>query len=139
MFDVYRRLSEAVDAVKADVAVSEPERIAGLLARLPRPFLRLAVAVLRLLDYFDWLPRAWLDASPFHGSLTVLDMGSLGVVPADPRMADFGNVPCGISFGAKRKLREPDGTASGAERHYVDYRIAVDGRIADSYYFASAL
>ena len=34
---------------------------------------------------------------------------------------------------------EADGTASGVERHYVDLRIACDERIADSYYFASAL
>jgi len=139
VFDVYRRISEAMDAVKADVAVSEPERIAAILMRLPRPILRLAVGVLRILDYFDWLPRTWLEGSPFHGSLTVLDMGSLGVVPAEATIPDFGNLPCGISFGAKRKVRESDGTPSGAERHYVDYRIVCDGRIADSYYFASAL
>ena len=36
VFDVYRRLSEAVDAVKADVATSEPERISERLTRLPR-------------------------------------------------------------------------------------------------------
>ena len=139
VFDVYRRISEAMDGVKADVAVSESERVADVLGRLPRPFLRLATAVLRVLDYFDWLPRTWLDASPFHGSLTVLDMGSLGVVPADPALPDVGNLSCGISFGAKHWVREPDGSASGAERHFVDYRVACDGRIADSNYYASAL
>mgnify|MGYP000655407753 CR=1 FL=1 len=40
---------------------------------------------------------------------------------------------------ARKKVNEADGTASGVERHYVDLRIACDERIADSYYFASAL
>lgn len=35
VFDVYRRLSDAVDEVKADVTISEPERIAG--DALPHP------------------------------------------------------------------------------------------------------
>ena len=91
------------------------------------------------MDYFDWLPRTWLDVSPFHGSVTMLDLGSFGVPPADPHLADFGNMPCAVSFGARRKVSEADGTASGVERHYVDLRIACDERIADSYYFASAL
>ncbi|MBQ7737459.1 MAG: hypothetical protein IJT62_06450 [Oscillospiraceae bacterium] len=137
VFDVYRRLSEAIDGVKADVAVGQAERIASILNRLPRPLVRLAVGFMRALDYFDLLPRGWLDASPFHGSLTLVDLGSLGIVPAAAALPDVGNVPCAISFGAKRKAKEPDGSVA-VERHYVDYCITVDGRIADSYYFASA-
>ncbi|MBR6114957.1 MAG: 2-oxo acid dehydrogenase subunit E2 [Oscillospiraceae bacterium] len=139
VFDVYRRLSEAVDSVKADVIVSEPEHIASSLIRLPRPFLRVVTAVLRLLDYFDWLPRGWLDESPFHGSLSIVDMGSLGVMPVEAALPDFGNIPCAVSFGAKRKVRELDENDQVTERHYVDYRVSCDARIADGYYFASAL
>ena len=54
VFDVYRRLSEAIDGVRADVIVSESERVASSLARLPRPLLRLVTAVLRIMDWFDW-------------------------------------------------------------------------------------
>ena len=90
------------------------------------------MSIFRLMDYFDWLPRTWLDVSPFHGSVTMLDLGSFGVPPADPHLADFGNMPCAVSFGARRKVSEADGTASGVERHYVDLRIACDERIADS-------
>lgn len=138
VFDVYRRLSEAVDAVKADVAATEPERIAENLMRLPRFLVRLAAVAARCLDFYDWLPRSWLDASPWHGSLLVMDLGSLGVMPAELPLGDFGNIPCAISFGAKRKTREP-GEGGVVERHYVDYRITCDGRIVDSYYYASAL
>ncbi len=139
VFDVYRRMSEAVDGVKADVIVSTPERVASTLSRLPRPFLRLAAAVLRLMDFFDWLPRSWIEESPFHGSLLVVDMGSLGTMPVAAAIPEFGDIPCAVSFGAKRKVREPGEDDRLAERHYVDYRFICDGRIADSYYFASAL
>ena len=139
VFDVYRRLSEAVDGVKADVIVTGPERISATLARLPRPLLRLVTAVLRVMDYFDWLPRSWLEESPFHGSLAVVDMGTLGTMPVEASLPDFGNLPCAVSFGAKRKVREPDESERIVERRYVDYRFTCDSRIADAYYFASAL
>ena len=139
VFDVYRRLSEAIDAVRADVIVSEPERVASSLARLPRPLLRLVTFVLRIMDWFDWLPRAWLDESPFHGSLLVVDMGSLGTMPVQAAIPEFGDIPCAVSFGAKRKVREPAEGDMFVERHYVDYRFTCDVRIADSSYFASAL
>ena len=139
VFDVYRRLSEAIDGVRADVIVSESERVASSLARLPRPLLRLVTAVLRIMDWFDWLPRSWLDESPFHGSLLVVDMGSLGTMPVEAAIPEFGDIPCAVSFGAKRKVLEPTEDGRCTERRYVDYRFTCDGRIADSYYYASAL
>ena len=139
VFDVYRRLSEAIDGVRADVIVSESERVASSLALLPRPLLRLVTAVLRIMDWFDWLPRSWLDESPFHGSLLVVDMGSLGTMPVEAAIPEFGDIPCAVSFGAKRKVLEPTEDGRCTERRYVDYRFTCDGRIADSYYYASAL
>ena len=85
------------------------------------------------------LPRTWLDASPFHASMEVVDMGSLGIVPADPHIPDFGTVSTALAFGAKRKTREVSDNGAVVARHYVDYRITADERIADSYYYASAL
>ena len=139
VFDVYRKLTEAMDEVRADISLSAPEKLAGTLMRFPRILLRIAMSIFRLMDYFDWLPRTWLDASPFHGSVTMLDLGSFGVPPAQAQLADFGNVPCAVSFGARRKAQEADGTPSGVERHYVDLRIACDECIPASYYFPSAV
>jgi hypothetical protein len=138
VFDVYRRISSAMDEVQADVAATEGERISGILTRLPRPLLRLVTAAARVLDWFDWLPQRWLDASPWHASLRLIDMGTLGVLPADTALPDIGTLSSALSFGAKRKVTEAD--ASGLrESRYVDYRITVDGRLEDSRYFSSAL
>ena len=68
VFDVYRKLTEATDEVRADISLSAPEKLANTLMRFPRVLLRMAMSIFRLMDYFDWLPRTWLDVSPFHGS-----------------------------------------------------------------------
>ena len=139
VFDVYRRVNEALDEVRAEVGPGAAEKLANSFCRLPRFALRFAMMLVRALDYFDWLPRKWLDASPYHASLSVLDLGSLGAAPADPCLGEFGNLPCAVSFGAKRKTREPDGTSAGVERHYVDLRFSCDSRLTDSAYFAGAV
>ena len=64
----------------------------------------------------------------------MVDLGSLGIVPADIPLTDFGTLSAALSFGAMRKVREGEGTA-----RYVDYRLCADRRICDSYYYASAL
>ena len=134
VFDVQRRISAAVDDIRADVVVSDPERISGTLLGLPRWMVRVVAWAARIMDYFDWLPRTWLEASPWHGSLEVVDLGSLGIVPADIPLPDFGTLSGTLCFGAMRKVREGELT-----RRYVDYRICVDRRIADGFYFASCL
>lgn len=134
VFDVYRRLSEAVDEVKADVAVSEAERVAASLSRIPRFLLPPVMGVLRWLDRTDRLPQSWLAASPYHGSLRICDQGSLGILPLEQPLADFGTVSCALSFGAKRRISE-----GAAERRYVDYKLSFDRRVADDYYFSGAV
>ena len=135
VFDVYRKLTEATDEVRADISLSAPEKLANTLMRFPRVLLRMAMSIFRLMDYFDWLPRTWLDVSPFHGSVTMLDLGSFGVPPADPHLADFGNMPCAVSFGARRKVSEADGTASEGDYFWIQY-FFVSGGLSYSITFA---
>ena len=49
------------------------------------------------------LPRALTDLSPFHGSLYITSMASLGIPPIYHHLYDFGNVPVFCSFGKKRR------------------------------------
>jgi len=139
VYDVFRRMSEAVDDVKADIGASAVEKTAASFIRVPRMFLRLTMRFLRLMDYNDWMPRSLLEKSPFHASLTVSDMGSLGVPPEAASLPRFGTLSAGLSFGAKRRCYETEKDGSVAERHYVDYCITVDSRIANGAYFAGAL
>ncbi len=139
VFDVYRRLNDAIDEVHSSAGETPVEKLAGTLSRLPRFLQRWCLGVLRLLDYFDALPASLLENSPLHASLGVVDMGSLGVQPVNPPLSDFGNMPCLLSFGAKRRCYEPDSEGAVRERRYVDYRFTCDERIADASYYAGAL
>ena len=138
VFDVYRKMNEQIDAIKANDGTNDMENIAAALMRLPRSILRLAVWGLGVLDYWGFLPRSLLEASPFHGSMIITDMGSLGIPPIYHHLYNFGNLPVFLSFGARRRAIEADRTGKLIERRYVDFCAVLDERICDGFYYANA-
>ena len=136
--DVYRKLNEAVESVKATKELdSSLDNLIGYLNLIPGVFLKFTVWLLKFLDYFGLLPKFLLELSPFHGSLFFTSMGSLGIPPIYHHLYDFGNLPVFGAFGCKRKAVEvlEDGTI--VPRKYVDVKFVVDERIVDGYYYAT--
>lgn len=138
VFDVYRKMNEKIDEIKASAEDNNTERVAAGLCKIPGLLLKFAVWFLNLMDYFDWLPQHLLDASPFHGSMIITDLGSLGLPPIYHHIYNFGNLPVFIAFGAKRRAFELDKNGVPVERKYLDYKVVMDERIVDGMYYAAA-
>lgn len=139
IYDVYARINQAVDDVQAGTGESDYDRLAASLARLNRFFLRPYLLFLRVLDYYDLLPLRFLKASIYHASISLCDLGSLGIQSVDHHIPDFGNLPLYLSYGAKRHVYELDREGQVQDRHMVDLRFTVDERIADADYLVEAL
>ena len=139
IFDVYRKMNEKIEEIKAGDENNNTEDVAETLMKLPGFLLRFAVAVLKSLDYVGLLPQALLDASPFHGSLIITDLGSLGTLPVYHHIYNFGNLPFFLAFGSKRRAWEIDRTGQPVERKYVDYRVSMDERICDGAYLVNSM
>ena len=138
IFDVYRKLNMKIDEIKADDGGNNTERTAEILGKLPRLVLRFALWLVSALDYFGLLPKSLLNVSPFHGSMIITDLGSLGIPPVSHHLYNFGNLPVFVAFGAKRRTVELDKSGAPVERKYLDYTVDTDERICDGYYYASA-
>ena len=139
IYDIYNRINEAVDDVQAGTGESPYDRLAASMTRLNRFFLRPYLLTLRILDFFDLLPQKILDASPYHASLSVCDLGSLGIGSVEHHIYDFGNLPLYLSYGAKHHVYELDKEGTVQDRHVVDLHFTVDERIADASYLVEAL
>jgi hypothetical protein len=134
---VYERVNEAIEKIKTEED-SSTDKVAAVLIKLPRPLLSAAIRFFDWLDYHGWLPMSLIVASPFHGSMVITDLGSLGIPPIFHHLYNFGNVPVFIAFGAKRKTVELDKEGKPVEKKYIDYTVATDERICDGYYYAVA-
>lgn len=136
--EVYEKFNELVEKNIGYKDESDFDNTAKLLNYIPGLFLKFTIWFLDLLDYFGLLPRFLTKVSPFHGSLIITSMGSLGIPPIYHHLYDFGNLPIFFSYGAKRTqtILTPDGKPE--KKTYVDFTIVTDERICDGYYYASA-
>lgn len=139
IIDVYEKFNAAVlkEKEKEDLD-SGFDKTAGTLASLPRPILRTAIRLLFWLDYHGWIPKFLTDLSPFHGSMIITSMGSLGIKPIYHHIYNFGNLPVFISYGIKRAAYKQKRDGSLEQRRMMDIKVVTDERICDGFYFASA-
>ena len=99
--------------------------------------LKFLVFVLQVMDYFGLLPRFLTKISPFHGSLYITSMASLGIPPIYHHLYDFGNMPVFGSFGCKRRALEIQEDGSVVQKKYLDFKFTMDERIVDGFYYAA--
>ncbi len=136
--DVYEKFNRAVVENSKLGDTSSFDRLAKAFTFIPGLFLRWTVKLLFFLDYFGWLPRKLTNLSPFHGSMIITSMGSLGIRPIYHHIYDFGNLPVFLAYGAKRTVNELDSEGNVFKRKYIDLKAVTDERICDGYYYASA-
>lgn len=138
--DVYRKIQEKVDAIKdAPSNQTSFDMLTVVFNLIPGLLLKFLVWFLKLLDYFGGLPRWLTKLSPFHGSLFITSMASLGIPPIYHHLYDFGNIPVFVSLGKKYRVREIDKDGKPVIRRYIDYTFVTDERIVDGFYYASVL
>lgn len=135
---VYEKLTKLINENREANPDSDFDNTAKILNYIPGVLLKNAVWFLKLLDYFGLLPKSLIEISPFHGSLFITSMGSLGVPPVFHHLYNFGNIPVFLSFGAKYKRNELKDDGTVVQRKYIDYNVVCDERICDGFNLASA-
>lgn len=136
--DVYDILNGIIQANRAEGDQTDFDRTARILNYIPNVVLRFLIGCLRFMDYFGILPRGLEKVSPFHASLFITSMGSLGIPPIVHHLYDFGNVPVFISYGTKSSEYVIQKDGSAVKKTFVEFTVNTDERICDGFYFASA-
>lgn len=136
--DVYNAFNEKIEGYR-NHPNSGFDKLAKVLNFIPGILLRWTIRLLRFLDYLCLLPRWLTKLSPFHGSLFITSMGSLGIPPIVHHLYDFGTVPVFIAFGSKQREFKVRADGSVYKHSYVDITYNLDERICDGFYYASAM
>ena len=136
IFDVYRKMNEKIEEIKTAEQDNNTEEVAAVFARFPRFIIRFALAIIRMLDYFGWLPESIMEASPFHGSMIITDLGSLRIGPVYHHIYNFGTLPVFIAFGNKYHKYEITRKKELVDSKYIDTKMVIDEGIVDGHYYA---
>lgn len=135
---VYHQLNKTIEENKKESTSNGMDVVTKILVSFPGVFLKFTVWLLKLLDYFGLLPRALTKVSPFHGSLFITNLGSLGIPPVYHHLYNFGNLPLFVALGAKRTEYVLNKDGEVEKRRLLDFTLVCDERICDGHYYATA-
>lgn len=137
--DISKKIDETIEKTKQKDDVNNTDKLMKTLNKLPRWLFSFAIWFMRFTDFYGILPKAVHDASPFHTSVFITNMGSIGAEPIYHHIYNFGSTSLFIAMGNKRKQRVIGKDGKIQERKVMKLRFVADERIADGYYLAVAL
>ena len=99
----------------------------------------MVIGFLKFLDNRGHMPKSIIELSPFHSSIFVTDLGSLGIKPIYHHIYNFGTNSMFLAFGTRDKEQIIEEDLSLSKQQSMVLKIVADERIVDGYYFANAL
>lgn len=137
IFEITDKLEKAIAENKDLAASNNTDKLAWTLSLIPDFLIRWAVKFLWFLDKFGLMPKKIIDASPFHTSVFLTNVGSLGIDSIYHHLYNFGTTSMFFSMGKKKKsyIYEDDDIH---EEKCITIAFVGDERICDGYYYASS-
>ena len=137
IFEVKRKLDEIIERNKDTEADNGTDKLAKVLTAVPTWVLRPIIKILKFMDRHGMLPKAIIEASPFHTSAFLTNVGSLGIDSIYHHIYNFGTTSMFFSMGKRKKSYVYEDDEIKEER-CITVAFVGDERICDGYYFANS-
>ena len=137
IFEIKEKLDAAIEKNK-DIEVSnKTDKLVSILSAIPSGLIRTIVKILMFLDKHGIMPKKIIEASPFHTSVFLTNVGSLGIDSIYHHIYNFGTTSMFFSMGKKKKsyIYEDE---EFKEEKCITLAFVGDERICDGYYYASS-
>lgn len=138
IFEVRDKLNDAITKNKDVQAENDTDKLAKALSYIPNFLMKFIVNTLMFLDNHGMMPKAIINASPFHTSAFLTNVGSLGLDAIYHHIYDFGTTGLFLAMGKKKRSFIYDDEEFKEEKS-ISIALVADERICDGYYFANAI
>lgn len=136
IFDVNNIINDYVEANRYNAQNNSTEKLIKFLLSLPG-ILPAGVALFKFLDRHGLLPKAIIDASPFHTSLVISNLASIRTNHIYHHVYEFGTTGIIITMGNSREVAKRKGGEIVYEK-CTPLGIVMDERICSGSYYALA-
>lgn len=137
--DVMNIMNAIVNENIDDDANNSMDKLAGILGYIPAFILRFVIGGLRWLDNIGLMPKGVADASPFHCSAFLTNVGSVGIGPIYHYLYEFGTCSIFVAMGNKYKYGAISREGARVEKRFVGLKFVTDERICDGKYYADSM
>lgn len=100
------------------------------LASLPRCLLIIVEKIIKVLDFYDLLPKSFTKGDSNYSTLLLSNLGSIKCASCYHHLNNYGTNSIMITIGTIKKEKN---------RYIVDLGATLDERIADGFYFAKSI
>lgn len=139
LLDVVRKVHDEIERTKPAGQVNSTDKTARLMKLLPAFLMRITVRMLRWLDNIGKLPKAIHQASPFHCSMFLTNLGSLGIGPIYHHLYEFGTCSVFLAMGNKTRMHTVSATGHREVQRFIGLKFVTDERICDGHYYAASM
>ena len=115
------------------------DTISKILGILPEFLLRFVVFMLLHLDKVGLMPKFINKASPWHSSIFLTNIGSIGVESIYHHLYEFGTCSMFCAMGKKSRRYTIDKNGDMKSHKSIQLKFVLDERICDGFYYASSM
>lgn len=137
IFEIKEKLDNAIEKNKDYSTSNNTDALAKTFSIVPNGFIRAAFKILKFLDKHGAVPKSIISASPFHTSVFLTNVGSLGIDSIYHHLYNFGTTSLFFAMGKKKKSYIYDDDEMHEEK-CITIAFVGDERICDGYYYATS-
>ncbi len=149
-FDPDFTLQQVYDAVMAEInkvkgskeatgSTNDTGTVVGIVSSLPNWLIRGVVSHIRRKDNKKGTYKLIKEVSPFHTSVFITDIGSVGIGSVYHHLYEFGTCSIFAGVGKKEKMFVREDNGEIRDHQSINLRFTVDERIGDGYYYGKAI
>lgn len=129
LIDVHNLFAASIEENRKPVTSNLTDKVARTLLSLPG-LATFIVALARFLDRYGIMPGLILKASPFHTSMFITNMASIGMPSVYHHIYNFGTTSVFIGMGRIERHAEPTPGGAVRFRRTIPLGVVIDERIA---------
>ncbi len=137
IFEIKEKLDNAIEKNKDYSTSNNTDALAKTFSIVPNGFIRATFKLLKFLDKHGAVPKAIISASPFHTSVFLTNVGSLGIDSIYHHLYNFGTTSLFFAMGKKKKSYIYDDDEMHEEK-CITIAFVGDERICDGYYYSTS-
>lgn len=137
--DIVRKTRHEQDNNQKQGQQNSSDSISKILGILPEFLLRFVVFMLLHLDKVGMMPKFINKASPWHSSIFLTNIGSIGVESIYHHLYEFGTCSMFVAMGKKSRRHTIDHNGDMKSHKSIQLKFVLDERICDGFYYASSM
>ena len=140
IFDVAGAFKAEIQKNKGAETENSTDRLMRFLMGGPHIVIKILIWLIKLADRWNMLPQGIIDASPFHGSVFITYLKSLGIRGIYHHIYDFGTIGLFVGLGKEKRVPVVD-RESGEVRpgKLLELMAVADERMCDGLYHAKSM